>query len=681
MRRILKNKGSVNNYIRQAVESGVYRSHEELEKVWKERANSEDELYVIMRRFRQDIVRGSNIADYPAEYLILQQHPPIPDPPKTPKKLMRRMKEEPNPTERLVAKYLKRQEHQEQTRSRSRKSHRQQSYTGGTDTSPKTTQEYYQRLLGVPEPPSLQSTLGQKSAKVQRAYAAAIKHYELQRTTTNEDGQPLTDAQAMRRVDELLSQQRVEERAVAAERAIRAKQQQEQEMDATRSNPTTVLQDILLGGTSPTLESATTSSENGVHPRTIEAMIRWSERLQSVPYVQWTVGASTALDHWIARQVLGVSEETWQSLLEGDVGNDPHLLSMGREIIVLRETLFPETKLDDDLHAQQQRQFRHVGFESEDHSDETAQDEKILDQTVEDLLSSMKDDYFHIKDSNWDLKTSAATNVDDQEYMVHELDVKVDQLVDELQDWRRQNMELPFDDWSKEDQDRFNIWMKDYVSAVSSHLERIGGSNTIDYDSTRKALLSQPPISRDESESFWNRLQEEGQAAALLDMMRRDGPPAGASILHEAFWGLPYEEQLDCLLNLGALRPLMDEYASDIDRTRFLQRHGDTILTGVQMEHLVPDPNGPVKASDLGMDIVEELGVGRNDRFRLEIRPFRSTDDMSADEKSRALFAAWNQHKTGRARYEEKMFRTGRLGLRYGDTIKDDDAIDDDEGR
>jgi hypothetical protein len=65
--------------------------------------------------------------------------------------------------------------------------------------------------------------------------------------------------------------------------------------------------------------------------------------------------------------------------------------------------------------------------------------------------------------------------------------------------------------------------------------------------------------------------------------------------------------------------------------------------------------------------------VSSSDRFRLEIRPYLSAGDgagaVSADEKSRALFKAWNEHKAGRARYEEQLFRTGRLGLRYSDEV------------
>jgi hypothetical protein len=62
--------------------------------------------------------------------------------------------------------------------------------------------------------------------------------------------------------------------------------------------------------------------------RSFEGMITWTKRLQAVPYRQWTVGASTALDHWIAKRVLGLSEETWLSLLEGD---SPELMGRGRE--------------------------------------------------------------------------------------------------------------------------------------------------------------------------------------------------------------------------------------------------------------------------------------------------------------------------------------------------------------
>lgn len=71
MRSILKRKLAAHEYIKKAVEAGVYRTNEELMQCEKQRMDSADDLAVIMRRFRQDIVRGTSIHDYPDEYLIL----------------------------------------------------------------------------------------------------------------------------------------------------------------------------------------------------------------------------------------------------------------------------------------------------------------------------------------------------------------------------------------------------------------------------------------------------------------------------------------------------------------------------------------------------------------------------------------------------------------------------------
>lgn len=165
-------------------------------------------------------------------------------------------------------------------------------------------------------------------------------------------------------------------------------------------------------------------------------------------------------------------------------------------------------------------------------------------------------------------------------------------------------------------------------------------------------MLSVPLVEEEhELEAFWDQLQDSGQAAALLDKMIQDGPPPGASILHSPFWDLPGKVQLKQLLNLGALRPLLDEHTKESDCLRFLQRYADTILSGVELDHLVVDPSGPVQMSDIGEDL---------EIFRLQ-------------EKSRTLLLGWNEHKAGRAHYEEKLFQTGRLGLRCGDEPENDE--------
>jgi len=667
-RRILKSKESVPDFIRKAVEAGVYRSQEEIEAVWKERIEGDDNVYAVMQRFRQDIVRGSNVQDYPVEYLILQQHPPFPKTPQPPRKIGQKMKVKPNPTERLVKMYLNRQELKDE--------HRGGSWQGDhSDNSmndnapPETVEDYYRRLLGVaaPAPPT---ALGQKSAAVQKAYAAAVKHYQLERT------HGLSEQEALQQVDALLAEQERTEQQQSRQRTQEIK-------DLAANLPQQKFSGVKLRKTirnhenyqSLRVQSDTSNDETDEaiqdtmqsvftsNPRAVEGMMRWSDRLAAVPYSEWTVGATTTLDHWIARQVLGLSEETWQMLLEGD---EPDLLARGRDVVAVRETLFPETVLDwrpKKTMMKEEEEDKWEKEEGEKLSFATPKTEK-REKTIEELLASIGG-----LGSPSSSDEMSADQEEEETYADEEdFDSGVNDLVDQLQSWRRKNMETPYDKWTDADKKQYSSWMKDYVSTLTSDADK----GRVDYDATREALLSQPPVSRDESEAFWSQLQDEGLASVLLESMRKDGPPPGASILHAAFWDLPEEEQLERLLNLGALRPLLDEYTSDETRLDFLQRHGNTLIAGVPLEHLVPDPDGPVRTSDLGSNIAQNLGFPENSRFRLEIMPYQASSGLSAQERTRALFQAWNMHKSGRARYEETLFRTGRLGLRYGDETADE---------
>jgi hypothetical protein len=386
--------------------------------------------------------------------------------------------------------------------------------------------------------------------------------------------------------------------------------------------------------------------------------------------------------------VLGVSEETWQSALQGDHDDydNNDVLSIGRDIVACREALFPETILDQSRQVQQQMAL-------DDKSASMAQEEEETDnyaetKSIEELLRKLgglrgPDAMDHAPSStplqdDWSFLGRAEHDAG-PENVDGDLDTKVERLTNELQSWRRRNMETPYEEWSAADQERLSAWVKGYVQTVASSAER---HRRIDYDATRMALLAQPPVTEAESDAFWSPLQHYATATALLDVMVHDGPPAGATLLQSAFWDLPRHQQLTCLLNLGAVRPLLDEYTKESDRLRFLQRHGDTILAGVPLEHLVPDPQGPVRAMDLKPDVVVALGIPESARFRLQLLPYKSgaiagssrRGDDDAMTTSRALFMAWNEHKAGRARYEEKLFQTGRLGLRYRDKIVDPDA-------
>jgi hypothetical protein len=751
MRRILKRRLPVHEYIQRAVETGVYRSNDELEAVRRERRDGADDLRTIMRRFRQDVVRGSSVHDYPVEHRILKQHPPIPDPPRVPRRIARRMVEPDNPAGRLAKKILDRRERAQNKNDRQGRFGGGGGEAGRSSSSPGAASigddERYRRLFGLSSssPSSLidpGAAMGQKPAELQRAYAAAVKCLQLQRT---EGG--LTEDEAVGRVDEMLAEQDKRERERSArqrdlavelseERERRRQKEGEQQKDKRSADAAASSPPNPDGGAAPSSASSSSSSSSSSsppppsssaifagNPRAAEGMMVWGERLQRVPYPQWTVGASTALDHWIARQVLGLSEESWQLLLEGGGAHgDPSLLSVGRDVVRVREALFPETMPPSPL-----RSPSSAPVEGEEEGPGAADDDLPEggvasasssspaggeeEESIEELLASLGglrlppilaglegSKQLPQKGSLGGRRGNVGDEAEEEEGDAIDLDRRVDALVDELQEWRRKNEERPYRDWPRQDRDAFDSWMRGYVRAVSP--SSMSSEGAVDYESTRDALLSRPPLpGRGDSDAFWSRLGDDRDAVGLLDAMRRDGPPPGATHLHASFWDLPYGAQLDRLLNLGAVRPLADEYARESDRERFLRRHGDTLLEGVELEHLVPDPAGPIRAADLGPLVASASAasasgggggwrVRSDERFRIELIPYRSSpSDLPARERTRALFALWNQHKAGRARYEEKLFRTGRLGLRYGDDAgdgdgppRDGDEEEDDDG-
>lgn len=149
-----------------------------------------------------------------------------------------------------------------------------------------------------------------------------------------------------------------------------------------------------------------------------------------------------------------------------------------------------------------------------------------------------------------------------------------------------------------------------------------------------------------------------------------------AQIDLEAILTVPFEVQLDKLVNMGTLRPILDEYASEKDRTSFLEKYTHVFLEGMEMEHLVPDPDGPIGLDDLSLELRDELskewtpstnlsvGSGDRQRPRFAIRMIAYGSDeygTTRSERARELFRLWNEHKANRARFEEALFKKGYL--------------------
>ena len=615
---------------KQAVETGIYRSQEEIEEMNQHLQDSPTDI----KRIRWHVPRGSKIHDYPAEYEILSLNPPAPFKPFMPvkdtRKAINKYTQEHRPTDRLARNYLNKQQRA------GRKS----------AGEPATAEDYYRRLLGSKKAPKIDSAMGSKSAILNKAYAVAVKQYHLMRTEN------LSEKDALDKVEELLKQEDFEEKKTSRKKAQNIAQHDLSNLDTTsraktvfpKANPSFRPMKEKRDAADGDTELANLYSEN---QRSFEGMISWTHRLQAVPYRQWTVGASTALDHWIAKRVLGMSEETWLELLEGD---SPHLLGRGRDIVMARHALFPETLLDE-----------------EDDADAVNNDDNEIDNVDDDL------DALLATLGGWNTEEAAAGDQQKSggpySSALGSNDKILLDLTTQLQEWRSKQAETPFEDWSKSQQEEFTSWLEDYVSTLTpdSSLAKV------DMDGTRKALLASPPQSREESDLFWDKICDETAAEIFLQQLLLSEEKKDFSSDDDddddeqhPFWQLDYSQQLERLVNLGAIREIADEYSKESDRGKFLARYGDYLLEGLELDHLVSNPAGPIRGSDLGEELMKKYKILPNDRFHLESIPY-GTDDFGTQASTRArdIYRAWNKLKAGRAHYEEKLFQKGLLGLSY----------------
>jgi len=202
-----------------------------------------------------------------------------------------------------------------------------------------------------------------------------------------------------------------------------------------------------------------------------------------------------------------------------------------------------------------------------------------------------------------------------------------------------------------------------------------------DIDATRDALLSELPQYRDKSDKFWSAVEDDTDAEIFLHELTKSGiPPASDDETPvqkknreklETFLTMPYTKQLKQLLNLGELRPILDEYSTEANRIKFMERHGETLLEGMEIEHLVSDPEGSITLDDIeDKSLIDKDSVEPGQRFSIKLVPY-GTDEFGRprSEKARAMYRAWNAQKAGRARYEEAMFKKGMIPLKEGSEV------------
>jgi hypothetical protein len=203
-------------------------------------------------------------------------------------------------------------------------------------------------------------------------------------------------------------------------------------------------------------------------PEVLFGMSTWGRRLQAVPYHKWTIGATTSLDHWIARKVLQISEESWQALLEGDAS----MTSRGRDLIAVRHSLFPETMMASQRRQQEQREMESMDDDSDDEEEKDrakkrkgrGYDDGEDIRTIEELLASLGGSDFAKEYQKTQEKAAATTATNMEEDDAVDLDdggeltdAKITRLVNELQDWRAKNVAQTFDEWSREQKLSFDV--------------------------------------------------------------------------------------------------------------------------------------------------------------------------------------------------------------------------------
>jgi hypothetical protein len=271
------------------------------------------------------------------------------------------------------------------------------------------------------------TAMGRKSQLIENAYAFALRQQQI---LLEGDVKGMQESAA--KVEELLEMEARANRKEGHDISTDIKEWREKNKKGNFSEDT----------------PATDSLPSILHskPRSIRALSIWSARLRSIPYNQWTIGASTALDHWIAREVLGMDENTWSLILEGG-GADVSKLNVlnggetrggiadrMRDVVMTREALFPETM---------------AGASTADVvGDLTSELEDETNRSINALLASL---------GSFDDDLDDDFSFDDKDKEDEKDKVPVEEVMDELQVWRKKNVEKSYEDWDEHTTKEFDV--------------------------------------------------------------------------------------------------------------------------------------------------------------------------------------------------------------------------------
>jgi len=574
--------------------------------------------------------------EYPFSYDVLSLNPPIADTPgavsdfkysETKGKIVL-------PTDSLVKAYLKRQ--------------------GGGGSK-----EYYTRpeqRIGLGDVDPFLSRKGPMADAyyfAQRQYEYMQKHHDAE----------LTEEECVKAVEQILQEEEQTERmrsrqiakTVKSEVAVKGKTEdmhKESDIDMLLAEKeTSTNADMEEDGTIPSVLHGNTNA--------LTQMAQWGDRLSQVPYNRWTIGAATALDHWIACSVLGLSEHAWQDVLQ----RKDRSRSRAQDIITIRHALFPETLRGHDTDAALE-----VTEKDDLKEDEEFKAKKDAEHSIDELLASLggdeSDDFWKGLEISND-EAAEGKGADEEDFTFwNEGDESFMRMRRELKNWQAKNVEVPYNEWAEQEKKAFNTWLVSYVSAAHSSLgEKDRAAADIDLDETRNAIFQEPYFSEEQDEMMWLALSEDVEAELTLkellssrDKLLADGALSQQEYEEwESFTKLPYNEQLRQLRGISALQPIRESDMPEAQVQDFVSNNIELLSDGISMEELVPDLDGAVTAKDL-FNLPE-------DEHRFKFRTTKMVADSGTENNDDKLFRDMGVFHANVANHEEALFEEGELSL------------------
>jgi hypothetical protein len=390
--------------------------------------------------------------EYPVSYEIMQLDPPVPDP----IGVLSDLKHQKNkgkivlPTDPLVRRYIRR--------------------NGGSGS--KAAKDYYYRpeqQIGVGDMDAYMGYNASAKGNVSDAYYFASRQYEYMqknwRDIEKEDG--LTEEEIVANVEALLEEEGQAERFKSRTNSKEVKKE-------TAASPAVHIEEEKSLSTSSMEGDVDVKADLNVddepkvnleglptmlhgNPKAVQQMTMWSERLRQVTYSSWTVGAATALDHWIASEILGLSDRTWQAVLRRSTNSGSR--GIATDIITVRSALFPETTMEDDEFQSLDDADDHEFSAASSSASSDFKSKEDTEKSIDDLLASLGVNDEDENDEFWNTTGGSGDGDDDKDgddpSETH--DTRFSRMRFELNQWQGKNAATPYGQWMEADKKEFNV--------------------------------------------------------------------------------------------------------------------------------------------------------------------------------------------------------------------------------